>query len=247
MTKFYFFIALITIFVCLSIRLGIWQLERAEEKRLLLKQATTDVQLSASDWQDAENGTLLTLRGRYKHDTYFLLDNQSYQGSVGYSPIVPFMVEALTPTSEPVVFMVNLGWVKANIDRSVLPEIVLPSGEVKVKVRVYQPDKDVFRLSDKQYDNIDWPKRIQYFSGEYFAEQLAKKTGLKTVLVPYQVRIEQGEIGARIAHWASSSMTPEKHQAYAVQWFTLSVFLLLCSGFYFYQQRKGHKKEQGKD
>lgn len=238
MTRYYFFGALIMVFIGLSLKLGFWQLERAEEKRQILNNATSVIERPLSLWQQANDGDVLTLQGRYEQKNVFLLDNQSYEGQVGYSPILPFIVTDKNIASKPLIFMVNLGWVKADINRNILPKVGLPLGEITIRVRVYKPNKSTFRLSENQYATPDWPKRIQYFSTQYFIEELNKSRGEVVTVVSYQTRIEPREIGAQRVHWLHRTMTPAKHQAYAIQWFALALLLLFAGGVFWLQQKK---------
>ena len=44
---------------------------------------------------------------------------------------------------------------------------------------------------------------------------------------PYPVRIDAGEPGALAVEWQVVNMSPDKHRAYAAQWFTMALFLLV--------------------
>jgi cytochrome oxidase assembly protein ShyY1 len=44
---------------------------------------------------------------------------------------------------------------------------------------------------------------------------------------PYPVNIDAGEPGALAVNWQAVNVSPEKHRAYAVQWFTMALVLLV--------------------
>jgi len=238
MLKSYYFIALSILILALCVFLGFWQIDRAEEKRILLEKIHVQSIVPVTDWKSAEDAQIIFLVGQYDTSSAFLLDNQSYEGAVGYDLIVPFITEASS-----IVFMVNLGWVEADINRNVLPEIELPSHSLEIKVRVYKPSKQVFRLSENQYANTGWPKRIQYFSSDYFMEELRHKYEFATQVVFYETRIEERQLGGQIRHWNYQHMPPEKHVAYAVQWFSLAIVIFLLSIFFLQKSIKERGNE----
>ena len=50
---------------------------------------------------------------------------------------------------------------------------------------------------------------------------------LDTMLYPYSVRLDADSPGALTVDWPLVNMAPEKHRAYAVQWFCMALALLL--------------------
>ena len=260
MPKLYFFAGLIFVVIGLCLTLGFWQLDRADEKRQLIAKNDSQIEIPVVHWAQAKDANILTLEGMYEQEAYFLLDNQSYDGAAGYSVIVPFWLddslmerhlereEAKAGLPPPRVFMVNLGWVKADVNRAVLPKVELPLGTIEIKVRIYKPSKPTFTLSERQYENEGWPKRIQYFSTRYFesringfqSERIAEKQ-----IAPYETRIEKNELGAQTRHWQYRQMPAEKHQAYAVQWFVLAVVISILGALFWRKTR--HKTNRGEE
>ncbi len=87
-----------------------------------------------------------------------------------------------------------------------------------------------------------WPKVIQAVE----MDKLVAAVGSE--LFPYPIRLDSGQAGALATDWQVVNVSPEKHHAYAVQWFTmaavLSVFYLLrCSNLW--QLLTGHREEEG--
>lgn len=243
MRKLYIFTGLIVFVVGSCIALGFWQLSRAEEKRLLLVRQASQSEVSVETWREAVDGQILNLEGMYWDKHYFLLDNQSYEGVAGYSVIAPFLLNErpllenaqTEKTNKPLikqVVMVNLGWVKANINRAILPNVELPNGTVNIRVRVYKPSKSVFRLTENQYANAGWPKRIQYFSHDFFIKEVSNITKDNIQLISYETRIEEQQAGVQVRHWHYRQMQPEKHQAYAFQWFGLALVVSVLGGLF---------------
>jgi surfeit locus 1 family protein len=51
-------------------------------------------------------------------------------------------------------------------------------------------------------------------------------------IAPYTVRLLENSIGLTQANWQAVNMLPEKHRAYAVQWFAM-LFALITMFIYF--------------
>jgi len=217
------FALLVTFFFILTVFLGFWQLDRAQQKENLLVRAVSNDVLPISQWPSAVNGQLVNLTGNYLTQFQFLVDNKPFEGQAGYDLIVPF-VENIG--DERVVFWVNLGWKKASIDRDVFTQTALPTESLEVLARVYLPEKKAFRLSDKQFANSGWPKRVQYFAPDFFATSI----GLDSTRLAsgFELRLEEHQPGLQVRRWLPSLlMPPAKHLAYAVQWFLLAFALIV--------------------
>lgn len=217
------FALLVTFFFLLTLFLGFWQLERAQQKEVLLARAVANDVLPVTQWQHATNGQLINLTGKYAAQFQFLLDNKPFDGQAGYDLLVPFVGDVGT---ERVLFWVNLGWIEASVDRRVLTFTSLPTESIDILARVYLPEKKAFRLSDKQFDNQGWPKRVQYFDPDFFMGFVV--LGLLDSKSGYELRLEDHQPGLQVRRWLPNLiMPPAKHVAYAVQWFLLAFALIV--------------------
>lgn len=216
-------IALILTVLVISIlvKLGLWQLDRAEQKRQLFAdyaEQQQPVNLNDPTTPTPERFGSVEVSGQFQANRYFLLDNQIFDGQVGYQ-----VIGLLTPQpalSEQLV-LVNLGWVPLGSNRAELPRIELPQGPLTIPGRYYQPSEFGFQLSDQILEAGPWPQRIQRLD----LAALSELTQLP--LAPYVVLLsEQAEFGWP-RQWQPQVMAPEKHQAYALQWFSLALACLL--------------------
>lgn len=73
---------------------------------------------------------------------------------------------------------------------------------------------------------VEGPKVIQSVQIDTISADLAKK------IAPYTVRLLSNSPGLLQANWQAVNMLPEKHRAYAVQWFAL-LFALLAMFIFF--------------
>lgn len=232
------FFTLVVFFIGLTFGLGFWQLDRAQQKEALLLSFKEDSQLLEGDWPEARTGQLINLTGQYLDEYQFLIDNKTYEGKVGYDLVVPFVAQGEVQATT---FLVNVGWVEGAAMREVLPLILLPKTNVDLVVRAYIPSKPSFRLSEQQYENSGWPKRVQYFDARFFENKLSEESGLELspIVVNYEVRLEASQPGVQARRWlVDSVMPPEKHVAYAVQWFLLAFVLIVLFVVFFLRDVK---------
>jgi surfeit locus 1 family protein len=220
-------VATIVTFVAVVIMfaLGYWQLQRAEFKGERLQQI--DVRKQSSPFMpkdllvmEAEQDIRdfpITSEGHFLQETYFLRDNSVQHGKVGYEVIVPLV-------SDSGLLLVNLGWVAGSHYRDRLPDVSIPEGMIQVDGIVSLPDLNPLVSETAVADN-EWPKRIQQVDLDIMAKLLNKP------LLPMIVLLDPlSPIGFERS-WQAVVMPPEKHWAYAAQWFGLGIAALLVFGF----------------
>jgi len=223
--------SLVLLVLTLCFNLGLWQLDRAEEKRLMLDQISVGEQnplpfatfyqqyLDATNKVQKRSGNgfkyqHIQLSGRYHADKSFILDNRTYQGKVGYHLLTLF--EAAHP--EPVWLLINRGWIAAPRLRSERPQFATPSDTVTLQVQLNIP------TITQSYppETEQWPVRLQQLDWV----QLDKLS--QRALLPYEFRlVDNQQSGVQQAQPVFPRLTPEKHQGYALQWFSLFAVLLL--------------------
>lgn len=203
----------------LLIMLGFWQLERAEEKQQLLAQWETGKQsvLKLSD-PGVIRFSKITAAGQFDPQRWWLLDNRTRQGRVGYEVIGLFY-----PDYQAWAVLVNLGWVPADVDRSIYPQVKLPQGAVTISGYATEPSQPL--MLDKTSWDRRWPQRLQRLD---FAE-LQHQTGLE--LSPWVIRQSNPLLSDADLSWTPAVMPAEKHQAYALQWFAMAVALAALIGW----------------
>lgn len=216
--------------------LGFWQLQRADEKTTIQQsleqqQALPPIdltQLAADDLADFQQVKFL---GRPDHDHIWLVENQVYQGKVGFHLLVPVELQ------DGRIFMVNAGWLPASGARGEipalpeLPESALFSGQL----RSVRPN----RFLRGELVDAGWPKRILQVNFSVMEKSLGKP------LAPWVVQLDAGSPMAQTVHWPAMNMSADKHIAYAVQWF-LMAFVLAILWVYANSNlgRRGKNREQ---
>ena len=215
------------IFTVLFTALGFWQLERADEKRLLRVQEMAMLSRAPEEGSslgqtEGRNGLPVVLDGSFDPHLVLLLDNKVLKGVVGFEVLQRFR-ESATGMS----FLVNRGFVAMGRSRSDLPVVPLvETGQVRVKGRVYRPMGTPFVLERETVAFSKTPVIVQTAP----VAQLAAH--LETGLYAHVIRLEAGQTGALPRFWPVSTITADKHQAYAIQWFAMAV-AVAALWFYF--------------
>lgn len=199
--------------------LGFWQLERAEQKRQLAEQfdqRAAAEPVAVENWFDSLAGDFIrvTLKGRFIADKTILLDNQIRYTTFGFDVIQPFEL-----SSGKGIVLVNRGWISADPTRKKLPEIPAITEEATLNGYIYQPSLN--RMIDGVIEEIKWPLLIQQ------VELPRLQTLFERPLASFVVRLEGEQQAALANDWPVTSVKPSKHTAYAVQWFALSLTLVV--------------------
>jgi cytochrome oxidase assembly protein ShyY1 len=200
------------------IKLGFWQIDRALEKEqrqqhiseLSQRQALSLVQvLTLSGLQDGINDLPIQLKGDFVGDKIFLLDNQPNKSRLGYR-----VYQIIESNGDAI--LVNLGWVQGSIDRNILPEVSPITGQHTITGHVREVEVGI-QLQAQNLTNPSWPLRVQQIELDKFSQLIDKK------LLPFVVYLDKKETIGYIKNWQPIVMPPEKHRAYAFQWFSLAL------------------------
>ncbi|MBP8925965.1 MAG: SURF1 family protein [Pseudomonadales bacterium] len=213
------FAALVVVLFPILMGLAGWQLWRSEEKAVTLaavearsRQAPVRVSLLQGSTPAELHRLPVVLRGRYLQGRDFLLDNRILRGAAGYELITPFQDRDGT------VVFVNRGWRAALRTREQLPRPEPIEQDVQLIGDIYAPE-DLRRL--RSYASGGWPCLLQAVD----IPEMARIAGVQ--VFPYLVRLRPDQPGVRDAHWEIVNMSPERHVAYAAQWFLMGLALLV--------------------
>lgn len=199
------------------VKLGFWQSGRAVEKeqRLLrIEQLKSKKPLSLQQANllaktENINDMPVAIAGTFDEEIVFLLDNQVNKGRLGYRAYQVLITEQYA-------VLVNLGWIQGSMNRNELPKIKSLAGEHYVLGNVRLIEVGI-QLQDQIFNNIKWPLRVQQVELEKFSEIINRE------LLPFVIYLDEEEKIGFEKNWQPIVMPPEKHQAYAFQWFSLAV------------------------
>lgn len=209
-------LCLLTLPVLLS--LGVWQLDRADEKRarqaaLETVRAQPPASLPGVDVTELQEHQRLLLQGRFRPGRNWLLDNRQRDGQVGYEVVTPFEL------TDGRVLLVNRGWVAAGQDRAERPDPPVPEGEQTLFADWQKPSDHP--LLDGRRSPGGWPKVILAIDLEAMAEALDQP------VLDHYARLDEGSPGALVTGWRDFEVSAAKHLGYAVQWFAMAVAVVI--------------------
>ena len=205
--------------IAFLVSLGLWQLDRADQKRTIeaaiLNANTGPVELIA-------NGRVLLdkeyydvrLQGNYLSDKQFIYDNQIVDQVSGYYVLTPFIL-----TDQLGVILVNRGFIPWNGQRERLADIAVDSVSREIKVQVSSPIK---RMELKATDvSRQFPVLIQAIDFDVL-EEVSKLKFVKVVGL-----LDPSSSDGYVRKWEPYTGSIEKHIGYAIQWFLMALVLAI--------------------
>jgi len=151
---------------------GFWQLGRAEEKQALFAafklsaEGRTRYDPVSDNEAEGQLYQRFTLTGRYEPERQILLDNMMYDGRPGYHVLTPLRIGATA-------VLVNRGWLRADPDRNVIPDIAVKDKIRDVTGRLYRLPRAGYKLEPvAPQSNTAWPRRLSFPAIEEIVGQI---------------------------------------------------------------------------
>lgn len=196
--------------------LGTWQLHRATQKQHLLAEFATQSHKKPQPLVGGEpNYTQVSVHGVFDNLHTILIDNSIVNHKVGYDVVTPLMMGAGKPR-----LLVNRGWITRGADRQKLPQIAPILGEQTIIGMIHFPSK-TFQLS----------QMIDTRHGAILVESIRindLQKILNTNLYPFLLLLSPQNAASFTTHWdIVATIMPERHRAYAIQWFSLALTLVI--------------------
>ena len=216
-------IAYLAMFTVL-LSLGAWQIHRADEKQVYIDlQAQrinehidlTSTQTRVDVKQDRYKQASLT--GNFDIAQQFLLDNQIHESKVGYFVMTPFKIKNTNKA-----ILVNRGWIPLIEPRAILPDVTFQSesNDVTVTGRINTFPSVGIQLEGATQPTQTQPAVVQVLDDTV----LSKKLGYD--LLNFQLELSSDAPHGYVRNWSIVTViSPEKHLAYALQWFGLALVL----------------------
>ena len=219
--------------------LGMWQLDRAEQKKALVKRMEQRTEAPARPvarlaQMDDPAHYPVEDRGHFDETRSVLIDNRMRDGRAGYYLLTLFH----TRSGDNV--LVNRGWIPRGPDRQTLPAIPEVQGEVRIRGHAHVHEDKTLVLREARLEEKSWPLRVQR------VDRAALERHLDVELAPFIVRLAPNtgpERGAQLPReWPQRQMGPQRHYAYAVQWFAMAVVAPVL--FWFAGRRRPDQQEE---
>jgi surfeit locus 1 family protein len=136
--------------------------------------------------------------------------------------MTPFKIQGINQS-----VLVNRGWLALNKDRRILPDVSVSEAKRTITGRVNHFPVVGIRLAGAEIPTEGWPSVVQVADSQVLAAKLGYS------LFPFQIELDKTMPEGYHREWKKNTiMSPEKHIAYAVQWFGLALTLtVLFIGF----------------
>ncbi|MEO7936859.1 MAG: SURF1 family protein [Dokdonella sp.] len=208
----WFAIALVCFGVAAFSYLGVWQLHRAAEKKLLLLSyagAASAPTISLGEARSQTNNSLnphVSVSGRFDTLHGYLLDDQIREGRQGVLAFALF-----EPDDGSLPLLINRGFID-RAQSSKLP--ALPDGEIRLSGLYAPAPGSGLRLGGNSLPGQDhWPKLSIYIDLAEIAEDLQRKIDSRILL------LDADPASGFVREWTPQVMSPDRHRGYAFQWF----------------------------
>jgi surfeit locus 1 family protein len=204
--------------VAVTIALGFWQLGRADEKLKLVaeddrRSREPPVKLGAEPVSAEQlDHAYVEARGRFDVRGMILLDNRVRQGLAGYEVVMPLDIAGGKRY-----VLVNRGWIAAGADRSKLPQIKTPDGELLIQGKATVPGKRIYELGSTANEGTVWQNLT--------IDRYRARFSYPIHAVVIEQRNDTGDMLVRA--WPTHDRRINVHRSYAFQWFSLAAAILV--------------------
>ena len=206
--------------LALFVSLGRWQLERADQKRMLFAEfaAGTDATVALSSASPERLGRYQHVRaaGRFDSGHQVLLDNMTHNEDAGFRALTPFiLVDGRT-------VLVDRGWFALRRSRTDWPSLEIAGGEREIRGRIDELPVPGIRIPGPATEATPtaWPRLMNY------PERAELEAALGVRLYPHIVLLDPDQADGFLRDWAPPGFPPIRHIGYAVQWFAMALTLV---------------------
>lgn len=206
------------VMVALTLFLGNWQLNRAQEKQRLRESVDQlarqpALALPASPVKPEDYAYHKTeAQGEFSPEHIIYLDNKVYRGKAGYHVIMPLKIGA-----SPIHVLVNRGWVALPKERGRLPQVTTPQGPVKIEGIAVIPSQRFLELSSQTVEGKVWQNLV--------LERYRETSRLE--IQPVVIQQLNDATDGLVRDWEAPDTGINKHKGYAFQWFTMAAAILI--------------------
>lgn len=217
-------IAFLIVFSIL-IKLGFWQLERAEQKNNLnesykLRQSQDIINLNTHKDISNKESILwrrVSLNGSFYKEKNLMVDNQIFKHEAGFNILTPFIIDGTGMT-----VLINRGWQKNLINREQIPVInsvdninQINGYAVKIPVpgiNLGGNNIEIINSSLARFQRINLDEINDFYQANF---------------LPYMIYLEPLIDGEYTSNFKLPVPDSEKNYGYAFQWFAFAITLLI--------------------
>lgn len=234
---------LVFVGAAVCVRLGIWQLDRLEQRRAFNSQVetmraaeplnlnkSTPVNIASMEWR------AVTVTGEYDFENQVAIRNQYNDGVYGFHLITPLLYNPSTGSGQDgMAVLVNRGWIPADSDSAPQdwraydePGQVTVTGQIRLGQGkpAFGGVADALPMDETRlavWNNLD-------------VEKMSAQMPYPILDVFIQPNVEVGDVSPPIPYQPIIELTEGSHFGYALQWFTFAAILFF--GYPFYLRRQ---------
>ncbi len=222
-------VALTVVGCALFLRLGVWQLDRAQAAQALLDAfaaaatATPEAFAALASTPPAERFPRVRVHGRFLADRGYLRDEQMRGGRLGVEAYGVFEVDGGGP-----LLLVDRGFVPWTHAPGTQPSVPPPAPGDAALTGLYAPfpGSGLRAGGNRLTGQAQWPKLTLAVDRDEIAADLGRP------LLPRVLLLDPDPASGFVREWTPALLPPARHYAYAFQWFAfalaaLAVFVVL--------------------
>jgi len=215
------------------IRMGIWQLDRLEQRRAFNSQVETmramemlDLNQSVPDDISTMEWRAVTVTGEYDFENQVALRNQFHEAEYGYHLITPLRFSGG-------VVLVNRGWIPADGNSAPMDwRKYDETGQVTVtgQIRLGQEKPAFGGVADAESSHLDVWNNLD-------VNRIVAQSPYPMLTVFIQPNQVEGDDTPPIPFQPEVELTEGPHFGYALQWFSFATILFFGYPFYLRKQK----------
>jgi surfeit locus 1 family protein len=225
----------------LCVRLGIWQLDRLEQRRAFNHQVESMRAMPALDLNQEQPANIsdmewraVTVQGEYDFANQVTLRNQYYQNEYGYHLMTPLLFGSSSSVSRQAV-LVDRGWIPADgntvgANWRKFDEVGVV--ELRGQIRLGQTKPAIGGVEDALPGNGG---RLEIWNNADLA-QIADQLPYPILPVYIQPDVNDDDTEPPIPYQPTIELTEGPHFGYALQWFTFATILFVGYPFFLRKQ-----------
>jgi cytochrome oxidase assembly protein ShyY1 len=198
--------------------LGVWQLDRMAQKKKFLaafaeapRSAPVDL-ATVRDIADDTRYPHARASGHFVPDRSYLFDEQFHDGKPGVRVVAVF------DTSDARLLLVDRGWIAWNHAPGTKPAVPpLTNAEEVVGIYAPYPGGGIRIGGNPLPAQTTWPKLTLHLDPAELAADVGRP------VLPRILLADPDAASGFVREWTPNVMPPERHAAYAFQWFALAI------------------------
>jgi surfeit locus 1 family protein len=200
--------------------LGIWQLDRAEQKRQMAAslEARRKLPTLALNHESPEPSKReyrkIEAYGRFLPQKTVLIENRKHLGQRGFHVITPFRLDG---SGE--IVLVNRGWIPhTRLDRA--EPLPTPTDSRPLTGVITLPEHPALELEFTADANVETP-RWPYLTLDHFSRWSELE------ILPFAILQSPEDEGGFVRDWPQPQISDAMHIGYAIQWFAFAVIAMV--------------------